>query len=143
MVSTVSDSAGIDVEAIARTWRDFEAVTQLRPVRSVADYERMVELMNGLVDVVGDDESHPLAGLLDLVGELVMDFDVQHHLIPASEPHRVLGYLMQEHGLKQTDLADLVAQPNVSAILNGRREISRALAKGLAKRFNVAVDIFL
>lgn len=92
---------------------------------------------------MGDDESHPLAGLLDLVGELVRDFDSAHYLIPASEPHKVLAYLMREHGLKQTDLVDLVAQPNVSTILNGRREISRTLAKGLARRFNVAVDVFL
>lgn len=36
-----------------------------------ADYDRMVLLMNGLIDRVGDDETHPLAGLLDLVGALV------------------------------------------------------------------------
>lgn len=33
-----------------------------------AEYDRMVLLMNGLIDRVGDEETHPLAGLLDLVG---------------------------------------------------------------------------
>ncbi len=36
-----------------------------------AEYDRMVLLMNGLIDRVGDVETHPLAGLLDLVGALV------------------------------------------------------------------------
>jgi len=40
-----------------------------------ADYDRMVLLMNGLIDRVGDDETHPLAGLLDLVGALVSSLE--------------------------------------------------------------------
>lgn len=133
----------IDLEAISRTWVDFEAASHLRPVRNEADYDRMVLLMNELIDRVGEDESHPLAGLLDLVGELVSDFDGEHYAVPAGEPREILSYLMQSQGIKQTDLADLVAQPNLSAILNGRRAIPRELAKGLAQRFNVAVDVFL
>lgn len=133
----------MDLEAISRTWAEFEATSQLRPVRNEADYDRMVLLMNALIDRVGDDESHPLAGLLDLVGKLVSDFDGEHYAIPAGEPREVLRYLMQVRGIKQIDLADLVAQPNLSAILNGRRAIPRELAKGLAQRFNVGVDVFL
>jgi len=38
---------------------------------------------------------------------------------------------------------NVLAQPNVSAILNGHRSISRDVAKALAQRFNVAVDVFL
>ena len=41
------------------------------------------------------------------------------------------------------DPGDLIAQPNVSAILNGHRSISRTLAKALAQRFNVSVEVFL
>jgi len=139
----VSFNGGLDLEAIGQTWTDFEAVSQLRPVRNEADYDRMVLLMNELIDRVGDNESHPLAGLLDLVGELVSDFDGEQYAIPAGEPQEVLAYLMQTRGMKQPDLADLVAQPNLSAILNGRRAIPRELAKGLAQRFNVGVDVFL
>ncbi len=112
-------------------------------IRDEADYDRMVLLMNELIDTVGDDETHPLAGLLDLVGELVSDFDGQQYAIPSGESQQVLAYLMKTRGMKQTDLADLVAQPNLSAILNGRRAIPRELAKGLAQRFNVGVDVFL
>lgn len=37
-------------------------MTHLRPVHSKADYDRMVALMDSVLDVVGDDEEHPLSG---------------------------------------------------------------------------------
>ena len=40
-------------------------VAHLRPIYSESDYDRMVALMNALLDVAGDDEEHPLSGLLE------------------------------------------------------------------------------
>ncbi|MFP5407222.1 MAG: type II toxin-antitoxin system HigA family antitoxin, partial [Gammaproteobacteria bacterium] len=106
-------------------------------------YGRTVAFMNQLVDLVGDEETHELAGLLEIVGDLVKDYDERHFTIEPSEPREVLEFLLTQNGLKQTDLADIVAQPNLSAILNGNRAISRTVAKKLAKRFNVSVEVFL
>ena len=61
----------------------------------------------------------------------------------AAEPREVLRYLMKEHGLRQTDLADISSQGTISDILIGRREISKALARKLATRFHVSAGVFL
>ncbi len=53
----------------------------MRPIRNEDEYYRTVMLMNSLLDVVGDQDDHPLAGLLDLVSELVEDFDTEHYAI--------------------------------------------------------------
>jgi ABC-type glycerol-3-phosphate transport system substrate-binding protein len=37
--------------------------------KTLADYHRLVDRLNALIDQVGDDESHPLAGILDRLGE--------------------------------------------------------------------------
>jgi HTH-type transcriptional regulator/antitoxin HigA len=132
-----------DTQRAAERWNAFVAEVPVRPIRSDGDYDKMVALMNQLLDVVGDDESHPLAPVLALIGDQVEGYDSDHFAIPRSEPREVLRYLMDQHGLKQSDLGDIVAQPNVSAILNGHRSISRDVAKALAQRFNVAVDVFL
>jgi HTH-type transcriptional regulator/antitoxin HigA len=50
---------------------------------------------------------------------------------------------MQQHELKQEDLVDCAPQSRISDILNGRRAISKDLAKKLARRFNVAADLFI
>ena len=84
-----------------------------------------------------------LAGLLDLVGEMVEGYDANHYAIEASEPREVLGDLIELRGLKQGDLADIVAQSNLSAIHAGKRKISTALAGKLARYFNVSPAVFV
>ena len=96
-----------------------------------------------LVDHVGDDEDHPLAGLLDLLGGHIADYDEKHHRVEAPPPRETLKFLMQQHRLKQTDLADLINQGSLSKILRGNRAISKTLAKALAARFKVSVETFL
>lgn len=56
-------------------------VELMRPIRNEDEYDRMVLMMNNLLDVVGDQDIHPLAGLLDLVSELIQDFDEEHYAI--------------------------------------------------------------
>jgi HTH-type transcriptional regulator/antitoxin HigA len=133
----------IDLDALQTTWSAFDRVAHLRPIRDDEAYGRIVVLMNDLIDAVGDNEVHPLAGLLDLVGELVADYEAQHFAIEASEPQEVLQHLMKQNGLRQKDLEDIVPQGNLSAILAGNRQISRAVAKKLAERFNVSVSVFV
>ena len=110
------------------------------PIFDDASYDRTVETMNVLVDHVGDDEDHPLAGLLGMLGGHIAGHDEKHHRVEAPPPHETLKFLMQQHGLKQTDPVD---QGTLSKIPRGNRAISKALAKALAARFKVSVDTFL
>ena len=58
-----------------------DTVAHLRSIHSEADYDRMVALMNALLDVTGEDEDHPLSGLLELAAELVSRYEQEHHAI--------------------------------------------------------------
>jgi hypothetical protein len=49
-----------DSKRAAERWSEFSRELPVRPIRSDADYEQMVALMNQLLDVVGEDETHPL-----------------------------------------------------------------------------------
>ena len=133
----------LDVKALQKTWAAFDRVAHLRPIRSQEEYDRTVSLMNYLLDMVGDQEDHALSGLLDLVGELVTDYDTSHYTIEASEPNEVLRYLIELRGLKQSDLAEIVPQSNLSAILAGKRKISATLAGKLARFFNISPAVFV
>lgn len=132
-----------DVKTLQKTWVAFDRIAHLRPIRSEEEYDRIVALMNGFFDVIGDNEDRPLSSLLDLVGELVEDYGGDHFSIEASEPREVLRNLIEMRGLKQEDLADVVAQSNLSAILAGKRKISATLASRLAKYFNVSSAVFV
>lgn len=143
MTTAIAAKNPIDLRALQQTWAAFDRVAHLRPIRNDEEYERTVALMNYLLDVVGDKESHALAGLLDLVGELVEDYESGHFVIEPSEPREVLRYLIEIRGLKQGDLSDVVPQSNLSAILAGKRKISATLAGKLAKFFKVSPALFV
>ena len=143
ITSATASSGSIDVRALQQTWKAFDRVARLRPIRSVKEYDSTVALMNRLLDVAGDREDHPLSGLLDLVGSLVQEYDRSHYAIKASEPREVLRYLIETRGLKQVDLSQIVPQGNLSAILSGRRKISAALAGKLARFFHVSPALFV
>ena len=136
-------TAPLDIKALQKTWAAFDRVAHLRPIRTEEEYDRTVSLMNYLLDMVGDQEDHALSGLLDLVSELVAGYDANHFAIEASEPKEVLRYLIELRSLKQGDLAEIVPQSNLSAILAGKRKISATLAGKLAKFFNISPAVFV
>ena len=132
-----------DIQGIQKSWAAFDQVVHLRSIHSEAEYDRTVALMNTLLDVVGDDESHPMAGLLELVSDIVSGYDEDHYAIEALEPKEVLRYLLESKKLNQQDLAGIVPQSNLSAILAGKRKISASLAGKLAKFFSVSPAAFI
>jgi HTH-type transcriptional regulator/antitoxin HigA len=104
----------------------------------------MVGLMNKLVDEIGDRETHPLMGLLDIVSFFVRDYEERNIEIPNAEPPAVLRFLMEQHSLRQADLAGIFgSQSNVSEVLNGKREINARQARALAERFSVSPAVFI
>ena len=132
-----------DIRAIQSSWVAFAAMAHLRPIHDEAGYEQTVALMNSLLDVVGDDEDHPLSGLLELVGDVVSKYEREHYAIEPAAPNDSLRFLIEARGLKQEDLAAIVPQSNLSAILAGKRKISAALAGKLGKFFGVSPALFV
>ena len=47
----------------------------MRPLHDEADYDRTITRMNALLDLAGDDEVHPLSGLMELAAELVSRYE--------------------------------------------------------------------
>ena len=41
-------------------------------------YNRLVHLLDGLIDEVGEDESHPLASLMETFGSLIEFYETQN-----------------------------------------------------------------
>lgn len=131
---------------ITPAWQAFQGSLPVKigTIQNEADYDRVVAFMDSLLEVVGDDEEHELADLLDLVGQLVEDYEKTNHVVAEAAPNEVLRFLLNQHQLKQSDLAqEIGGQSVVSSILNGKREINARQAKALASRFGVSAGVFL
>jgi HTH-type transcriptional regulator/antitoxin HigA len=105
-------------------------------------YQERIALLNELIDEVGENEDHPLATLLDIVGMAVANYEQVHYPIPAAPPHDVLAYLMAEHQLKQSDLPEIGSQGVVSEILRGKRQLNIRQIQALSQRFKVSAEVF-
>ncbi|KYC37376.1 hypothetical protein WA1_48105 [Scytonema hofmannii PCC 7110] len=42
------------------------------------EYERLVEMLDRLIDQVGEDESHPLASLMEVIGVLIENYETEN-----------------------------------------------------------------
>ena len=120
--------------------------TAIRPfmtIRNEEDYDRLVLQLNQLIDEVGTDEDHPMYDFLDILGTILHAFEEKHFPLPSASGVDVLHYLMDEHGLRQTDLPEVGSQGVVSEILSGKRELNVRQIRELALRFRVSPAVFI
>ncbi|MEN9562945.1 MAG: hypothetical protein RIR73_1189 [Chloroflexota bacterium] len=118
-------------------------IAPLLSIRNEREYNAAVKRLNALLDEIGDNEKHPLYGLLDTLGSLIALYEEEHYPIPEATGAEVLRFLMDEHGLAQSDLPEIGSQGVVSEILNGKRELNVRQIRGLAKRFKVSPAVFV
>jgi HTH-type transcriptional regulator/antitoxin HigA len=126
-----------EIEEIAKIWPVVSKVVSV--IHTEEEYEYAVKVLDKLIDMVGEDEDHPLASLMETIGALIEDYEDRHY----PEPIGCLKYLMEEHNLKQRDLKELGSQGVVSEILNGKRKLTIRQVKALSKRFNISPAVFI
>lgn len=74
---------------------------------------------------------------------LIERYEEAHYSIPQASPADVLRFLLDQHGLKQHDLAaELGGESVVSEVLSGKRKLNAAHIEQLSKRFHVSPAVF-
>ena len=129
------------LEKIAKIWPGIQSIFSVPHNQN--EYNRLVHILDGLIDEVGENESHPLASLMETLGSLIESYEVQN--IPEIEgsPSEALKTLMEEHDLKQSDLPEIGSQGVISEILSGKRQFNVRQIKLLSKRFKVPPAVFV
>lgn len=118
------------------------ALSPILTIRNEAEYDRAITSLNLLLDEVGTDETHPLYELLDTLGTIIEAYEEENYSIPAGSGRGTLSYLMEEHGLKQSDLPELGSQGVVSELLSGKRELNIRQIRALSERFGISPAAF-
>lgn len=114
-------------------------------IQTEVENEKALEIVLALMKKGAEGRSPEESRLLELLVTLIEDFETKEYAIDEhGTPSETLRFLMDEHGLKQTDMLDVFGSQGVlSQILNGKREISKAQAKRLAERFHLSADLFI
>jgi HTH-type transcriptional regulator/antitoxin HigA len=115
----------------------------LRPLRSDADLDRAVAMIDQLTDrarLTREEEDY-----LEVLSAVVEAYEDEHDPLPDMTPIAALKYLLDENGLTQAQLSMETGIPvaTISEILNARRGISPKVRALLAKRFKVNPALFV
>jgi len=129
------------LQNIANVWPSISNVFSVPHTES--DYENLVSLLDELIDEVGEDESHPLSSLMESIGNLIETYE-NNNITPISgTPAETLCYLMEEHGLKQSDLPEIGSQGVVSEIIREKRNLNIRQIKELSVKFGISPLVFI
>jgi HTH-type transcriptional regulator/antitoxin HigA len=66
----------LDVHKMVNAWSSLASAMFVPHTEE--EYQRLVALLDGLIDEVGEDESHPLASLMEIVGVLIEKYEDEH-----------------------------------------------------------------
>jgi len=115
--------------------------TQPRVIQSDAQNEEYTARLEALVF------KHALTPaeeqLVELLTLLIEDFESRRFPVGDAKPAEVLSELIAAHGLRQKDLVDVFgAESTVSAVLNGKRSLTKVHIEKLSKRFRVSPAVF-
>ena len=130
-----------EIKEIAKVWpvvRDVFTVPH-----NDKEYKKLVLFLDSVIDEVGEDETHPLASLMETLGSLIESYESQHVPELLGDPLYTLKALMKEHGLKQADMKEIGSQGVVSEVLSGKRSLNSRQIKALSKRFAVSPAVFI
>jgi HTH-type transcriptional regulator/antitoxin HigA len=122
---------------------NWASIRRILTIRNEREYDQAVKRLNGLLDEIGTDERHPLYGLLDTLGTIIHAYEEEHFKDEDVSGTEMLRFLMEEHGLNESDLKEVGSRRVVSDILRGKRELNASQIRTLATRFHVSPAVFV
>jgi HTH-type transcriptional regulator / antitoxin HigA len=112
-------------------------------IKTEKENRRLIKVLNKLMKK-GTSRTLEETELAKLLGHLIQEFEQRFYKPQRPTPRETLIGLMEMNRLKQADLLGVFGSSGIaSEVINGKREISKAHAKALAKFFNTSTDLFL
>jgi HTH-type transcriptional regulator/antitoxin HigA len=134
----VKNSATIDAAKYGRLC----AKARPKVIANDEEFDRMVAQMEALS--FKEDPTPEEDTLVELLAKLIEDYDSTHYPLPDLSPRDMVEFLMDQRGLKQSDLLPVFGSRGItSEVLSGKREPSKANIRKLAEFFGVSADLFL
>jgi HTH-type transcriptional regulator/antitoxin HigA len=121
----------------------WNAIGHLFHINSEEEYDRSVELLNRLIDEIGNDEQHPLYKFLDTLSTKMYMYEEKHHSIPDCTGIEMLRFCMDEHRLAPSDLEEIGPEKMIADILNRKQELTARQIRVLEEKFHVSPALFV
>ncbi len=121
-------------------------LTRTQPVviKTEAEYDRIDAEIGRLLKKGYQRLTAEERALLELLTRLIENYDAEYETFSRTEPHEILQTLLEQNDLTATDLLPIFkSRGYASEVLNGKRAVSKRIAKALGERFSVSANLFL
>lgn len=129
------------IKRAIRVWPTVSNVVST--IRSEKQYNKIVNMLDELIDEVNKKSDPIKESLIDTLGTLIKDYEDRNIEEPKGDSIGALKYLLEENGLSQSELPEIGSQGVVSEILNGKRKLNLRQVIALSKKFSVSPSVFI
>jgi len=133
----------IQLSGAAEAWRNLQHYIPFSAIHSRQQYEQALEALDSLLDATNHDETHPLADMVETLGELIHVYEEEHLPMNDARGVDVIRLLMQEHQLTQANIPEIGSQGIVSEVLSGKRDLNIRMIRRLSERFQLNPKVFI
>ena len=110
-------------------------------IKTEAEYEAMLKRVDALMDAA---PGSPEEDELELLAMLIEHYEEKHYPIGMPDPIDAIKFFMDQNGLSNSDMVPYFGQiSKVSEVLNGKRELSKAMIRKLVEGLGIPAEILL
>ena len=113
----------------------------IKPIKTKKDYEEALKKIKMLFEAMPNTAD---GDLLEVLITLVEAYEHKHFNIAPPDPVEAIKFRMEQLGLKQSDIADVIGGKNrASEILNKKRELTAKMMRDLHRKFDIPAESLL
>lgn len=114
---------------------------KIKVIKTKKDYE---EALGKIEELFNAKANTPDGDLLDVLVTLVEVYERKHFEIAPPDPIEAIKFRMDQLGLKQSDIAEVIGGKNrASEILNRKRDLTAKMMRDLHKKYNIPAQSLL
>lgn len=114
---------------------------EIKPIKTEKDYDWALERVNALFDAKPNTDE---GDELDILVTLIEKYEKIHYLIPEPDPIEAIKFAMEQRGLTDADLGNLLnSRSRVSEIFKRKRALTIKQIRVLTKELQIPASILI
>ncbi len=115
--------------------------TEMKPIRTEADYEAALEEVAALWGAASDT---PKGDRLDVLATLIDIYEAKHHAMDPPDPVEAIKFRMEQQGMTRKDLEDVIGtRTRIAEVLNRKRSLSIGMIRRLHDQLGISAEILI
>jgi HTH-type transcriptional regulator/antitoxin HigA len=116
---------------------------EIRIIKTRQQYRRYLEEVDRLVSLDPDPRTAE-GGRLELLAKLVEDYEKERFKFRRPDPVEAILFRMEQQGLRQKDIAELVGGKNrASEVLSRKRPLTLAMVRALHEKLGIPSELLI